>query len=215
MPENEINFEDDKKHLLQPNEKIVWEGKPKKTAFVLEKVMVMIPLSLIWLFFDSCFITTYVVNGVTFEEFEMEMFFRIFFMFHTLLVVIWLSSIYSAKRNWKNTKYYITDERVIIRFHTEHIIENYQEVYFRNIKSVRLHEGIIDKMLGLKDIYFDLTYYKIPTSAKFLYMDDYENVYQRVQKVVLDIQTDIEYPNALRPDSNPGHNTKYNPIDGE
>ena len=34
-------------------------------------------------------------------------------------------------------------------------------------------------------------------------------IYPRLQKIVLDIQTDIEYPNALRPDENPGYNTKY------
>ena len=29
----------------------------------------------------------------------------------------------------------------------------------------------------------------------------------------LDIQTDISYPNAMRPDNNPGYNTKYDPKD--
>ena len=38
---------------------------------------------------------------------------------------------------------------------------------------------------------------------------DFMKVYKLVQKTVLDVQTDIEYPNAYRPDSNPGYNTRY------
>lgn len=41
---------------------------------------------------------------------------------------------------------------------------------------------------------------------------DVENpyeIYGKLQNIVLDIQTDIEFPNAYRPDENPGYNTKY------
>ena len=40
---------------------------------------------------------------------------------------------------------------------------------------------------------------------------DAREVYRRVQKVILDMQTDIEYPNAYRPQENPGNQTQYRP----
>ena len=43
----------------------------------------------------------------------------------------------------------------------------------------------------------------------FLDIENPQEIYSRLQKIVLDIQTDIEFPNALRPDENPGYNTKY------
>ena len=41
---------------------------------------------------------------------------------------------------------------------------------------------------------------------------DIENpyeIYPKLQKIVLDIQADIEFPNAYRPSENPGYNTEY------
>jgi len=41
-----------------------------------------------------------------------------------------------------------------------------------------------------------------------------ENVYEvfkQVKKVMVDIKTDYNYPNAKRPPTNPGYNTKYEP----
>ena len=46
-------------------------------------------------------------------------------------------------------------------------------------------------------------------SLAFLDVDNSKEVYLKIQKIVMDIQTDIEYPNALRPEENPGYKTKY------
>ena len=35
-------------------------------------------------------------------------------------------------------------------------------------------------------------------------------VFKNVKQVSVDIKTDYNYPNALRPDNNPGYNAKYN-----
>ena len=50
-------------------------------------------------------------------------------------------------------------------------------------------------------------------TQKFVFedLDDAQDVYRRVQKVILDIQTDMEFPNAYRPGENPGYNTQYRP----
>ena len=50
-----------------------------------------------------------------------------------------------------------------------------------------------------------------PELPAFEDLEDPQDVYRMVQQVVLDIQTDIEYPNAYRPAENPGYNTNYRP----
>ena len=74
-----------------------------------------------------------------------------------------------------------------------------------------MHVGIIDKLLGVADINFELggTSNTATTSASFLDIENYMEIYPRLQKIVLDIQTDMEYPNAYRPAENPGYNKKY------
>ena len=207
--ENILNYEDNGKSPVMNGEKVIWEGKPKKSAFIMNKIMTMAPIAILWLLFDGFFIATLIATG----SFKSMMFFIIpFFAFHLAPVWIWISHIVTANRKWKNTKYYITDKRIIIQ--NGFIAENYQTIYYKDIKNVRLHVGIIDKLLGVGDVYLDMGHYGEGVSMTgFIDIENYNEVYQMTQKVVLDIQTDIEYPNALRPESNPGYNTEYNPID--
>lgn len=211
-----FNYNEGNNPIL-PGEKVIWEGKPKKSAFIINKVIIMAPFAILWLMFDSIFIGAFIGSGAMEEAPAGVFLFLIpFFLFHLMPVWIWLANILTANRKWKNTKYYITDKRIIIQ--NGFIAENYQTIYYKDIKNVRLHIGIIDKMLGVGDVYFDTGYTGAGTATRvmgtaFLDIENYQEIYQKAQKVVLDIQTDIEYPNALRPESNPGYNTEYNPID--
>lgn len=77
-----------------------------------------------------------------------------------------------------------------------------------------MRRGVIDQLLKVGDIYLDLgnrTSSKGNQNINFTFLDieNPEEIYNKLQKVVLDIQTDIEYPNALRPDENSGYKTKY------
>jgi hypothetical protein len=36
-------------------------------------------------------------------------------------------------------------------------------------------------------------------------------VFKQLKKVTVDIKTDLNFPNALRPETNPGYRTKYAP----
>ena len=137
----------------------------------------------------------------------------IFFAFHLLPVWIWLGNIITASKKWKNTKYYVTDKRIIIQ--TGIIGASYDTIYYKDIKNVSLKIGVIDKLLKVGDIYIDTGNTTLTNSGtKKLYMTilDIEkpyDVYTRLQKIVLDIQSDMEFPNAYRPSENPGYKTKY------
>ena len=190
-----------------PGENILLELKPKKNAFVANKVLAMMPIALLWLGLDSTFIFTAFSGNMG----GMSWFLIPFFALHLMPVWIWLANVLTANRRWKNTFYYVTDRRIIIQ--TGFLDQALQTVYYKDIQDVNLRIGLIDRLLGVGDIYFDTgrdySKGKMHTKA-FLDVENPHEVYSRIQKIVMDIQTDIEFPNAYRPEDNPGYNTKYN-----
>lgn len=207
--EKTTNYQMDLSSPLVEGETLIWSSKPKKTAFIMNKILMMMPIALIWLAFDSFFISLIIKSG----QIKQMLFFVIpFFILHLMPVWIWLGNIITASKKWQNTKYYVTDKRIILQ--SGFVDMNYQTIYYKDIKNVNLRIGLIDKILGVGDIYFDLGSYvsngKNGTiSYAFLDIEKPHEIYPRLQKIVLDIQTDIEYPNALRPNENFGYKTKY------
>ncbi len=192
--------------ILIPGEQILWQGKPKKNAFILNKVLTMLPIAIIWLGFDSMIFGAFSSAG------SMGGILLLFLIFHLMPVWIWLYNALTAAKKWENTMYYVTDRRIIIQ--TGFLDAELQSVYYKEIRDVNLRIGLIDKLLGVGDIYFDLgTYYhngKTRVNRRsFLDIAQPHQVYTRVQKIILDMQADIEFPNAYRPEENPGYNTRY------
>ena len=207
---DKYNYEETLVSPLIEGENILWSSKPKKSAFIINKVLVMMPFALIWLLFDSMFIIPIVKSG---QIKEMLFFIIPFFAFHLLPVWIWIANCLTASKKWKNTKYYVTDKRIIIQ--TGIIGANYETIYYKDIKNVNLRIGLIDIMLGVGDRYIDTgarRSTKNGTRSVKSAILDIENpyeIYPKLQKIVLDIQTDVEFPNAYRPSENSGYNTKY------
>lgn len=193
--------------LLMQDETILWKDKPKKSAFIVNASAKMMPVAIIWLLFDSFFISSFVKNG----GFSQMAFFLVpFFAIHLIPVWIWLSNVLTANKRWKNTEYAVTDKRVIIR--NGLIGYNYQSVYYTDIANVMLEVGTIDSMLKVGDIALLLNAGGAKGgTASILDIKEPQEVYTLLQKTVMDIQADIHYPNALRPDVNPGYNTQYRP----
>lgn len=204
-----IQYEEELPNPLTKDEQVLWSAKPKKSAFLINNILTMLPIALIWLLFDSVFIVTFISGGIIKE---MILPIILFFAFHLMPVWIWLGNILTTNKKWKNTKYYVTDKRIIIQ--TGIIGASYDTIYYKDIKNVTLKIGIVDKILKVGDIYIDTGNAMLSSNGRRICMTilDIENpyeVYGRLQKVVLDIQSDIEFPNAYRPNENPGYNTKY------
>ncbi len=187
---------------LVEGENVIIKTKPKKSAFILNRVFTMMPIALIWLTIDSFFIFN-IMNVETPKA--MLLFFVPFFALHLMPVWIWLGGVITASRRWKNTTYYVTDKRIIIE--NGFIAGNFQTLYYKDISNINLKIGIIDKILGVGDIYFESN---SSMSQAFFDVENVYDIYPTIQKTIMDIQTDIEYPNAYRPEENPGYNTTYN-----
>ncbi|MBQ7935369.1 MAG: PH domain-containing protein [Clostridia bacterium] len=203
---------------LVPGETLIWSAKPKRNAFIINRTITMLPIAIVWLFFDLGIMGS-ALNG------ETGFFMIPFFLLHLMPVWIWLWNAFTANRQWQNTVYYVTDRRIIIQGGA--INADLQTIYYKDIRNVNLQIGLIDKFLGVGDLHFDLGFqtYTDPTvnrrgiqinmnqSPKYAFLDieNPHEVYPIIQKTVMDIQSDLEYPNAYRPAENPGYNTQYRP----
>lgn len=198
----EINT-DKIENFLKEGEEIIWQDKPKKSAFILSKILSMLPIALIWLAFDGFFIFMLARSGAVHS---MPTFFIVFlvvfFIFHLTPVWVWLSNIFTAWAQHKNVEYALTNKRIIVK---SGIIVDIKNIYYSEIESVNLRVGLVDKILKAGDIY-------IKSTNAATVLSDIANPYliaNKLQQIVNDIKTDISFPNALRPNENKGYNTKY------
>ena len=79
-------------------------------------------------------------------------------------------------------------------------IFNYYE-----INSLDVKVGIFDRMFKVGDLY-------IKSNSQSAIIEDIKAPYAystKIQKIILDLKTDMNYPNDLRPDENHGYKTKY------
>lgn len=194
-------------NLLTNGENVIWNGKPKRFAFIFNKCAVMFPIAVLWILFDSFFIYMMSRSGAfsALSSPLLVLFFVAFFAIHLFPVWTWVYSLLTAGKRWQNTEYVLTDKRIIVI--TGFVNLNVDSVFYTDVHNVSLRYSLFDKMLGVGDIYFEL-----PNSSRsFLDLTDPEDIYTTAQKIVMDIQTDIHYPNQLRPDNNPGYTTSYLP----
>ena len=190
--------------IIDDGEKILWRGKPKKSAYVLNAFLKMLPIAIIWLAFDGAFIALLLTQmGWEMIPAPMKAFIFVFFAFHLVPVWIWIANVVTANRQHKNLKYAFTNRRIIVRSGIIGI--DFKNVFYTDVEAVNLKVGIVDKMLKVGDIY-------INSKAGATVLFDIDNPYfimGRLQKIVTDIKTDTLFPNNLRPDENDGYKTDY------
>ena len=186
----------------EKDEKILWEGKPDKRSFVLGRILSMMPIALIWLAFDGFAIAMIVTHAIGLPWF-VYLFFCVFFALHLTPVWIWIANIVSAFKRLKNTEYAFTDKRIIVK---TGFFAKFDTIYYSDVASVNLHVGLIDKIFKVGDVVIRTT------SGNSHMVEDINNPYfiiERLQKITLDIKTDMQFPNDLRPEENHGYNTRY------
>ncbi|MBO7274156.1 MAG: PH domain-containing protein, partial [Clostridia bacterium] len=180
----------------------------KKSAFIATKSTTMLPIAIVWLCFDLGFI------GSLFADGEGAFFLIPFFLLHMMPVWIWLANVITAGRRYTNTGYYVTNRRIVIQH--GFLAINEVSLFYKDLQNVQTRIGFVDKIFHVGDICFDSGVRYDSRGNKqnefvFEELEDVQEVYARIQKIILDMQTDIEYPNDLRPKNNSGYNTQYRP----
>ncbi len=193
--------------MLTEQETLLWMGRPKKNAFIINSATKMMPFALLWLAIDGGIIAMMFSGGMG-QLGPMKFFLIGFFALHLLPVWIWIYNVVTAASKWKNTSYAVTDKRILIR--TGLVGYEYMNIYYKEISDVHLHVGLIDKMLGVGDIVISCSGFgNKGGSSTIVDIPDVVNVFNMLQRAISDIQADIEYPNVFRPENNPGYNTTY------
>lgn len=211
----------DLQFMVGSNETILWHGKPDKKCFVLESIFnPMLPFALIWAALDLCVIGGMVFSGPTGS---MAMFLIPFMLLHLMPVWIYLGGVLLCIKKYKNTEYIITDKGIYISGGT--FSYTYEMKPFTDLSHINLHRGIFDQMLGVGDVVTVCAHdsYSSRSSSRntghthgnFAICDipDYQKVFKMIKDLQTDIYADTMYPNDLRPNTNHGYRTRYTNAD--
>lgn len=111
-----------------------------------------------------------------------------------------------------NTCYAFSNKRILLR-------TGFWGIDFKSIDFDRLQEtdvtvNPIENLLGvgsLKMFSGGMTAKGAPTFNFFIGIEKPYEVYKQLKTVTVDVKTDWNYPNALRPSENKGYKTDYTP----
>ena len=219
--------------MVGKNESILWSGKPMKKCFILESIFnPLLPFALIWLLFDGFFIFM-IVHGTAQSSHPTTAAipFVAFFALHLMPVWIYLGGILLAGLRYKNAAFLITDKGIYISSGVFAL--NFNHKPFMEISRVNLHQGVIDRWLGVGDVVISaagsldgapkfvqdlasgLPREQLNVTLSIYDIPDYQHVYSLVKELQQNIYSDVQYPNDLRPKENHGYNTKYIPPENE
>lgn len=189
--------------ILEKDEKILQRLKPNAKVIRLEAIFKGMPLALLWFSIDAIFIVTMFTTGAVEEAPWMIAFMIGFFALHLLPVWLYIANLIKNLAGYKNIEYVFTDKRIIIRSGLVGI--DFKSIYYTSLESVNLKVGLFDRLFKVGDIY-------LKANTQTAVLEDIENPYvylSKLQKIALDIKSDIYYPNDLRPSENHGYQTEY------
>ncbi len=194
--------------FLEPDEKIVWNGSPVSSVFIASSIPIMI-FGLIFLAMSSVFAVMALLT-IILAPFGL--------LFVLIGLVITLAPLWQYI-SLRNIEYAITTKRIIV---TGGIIgKDVKVVDFDKIQNSSVEVGLFDKLLGMdtgtiRIFSGETVRTKNGTSSISLGLHAIPNpyeVFKQLKQVSFDVKTDIEYPNQMRPQNNPGYKTEYMPED--
>jgi membrane protein YdbS with pleckstrin-like domain len=190
------------------DEAILWIGQPVFIPFLAQGLPFLI-IGLAWGAFDWMFISVILSGGVG----GMAPFMMIFMLFH--LFPFWGSILNMLRLMlvFRNTHYAITTKRVMMRSGFFGI--DVKIVDFDKIQNLEVNVGPLEKLYNVGSIRIfsgEVSHTKNglrSLSDTFKAIQEPYAVFKQLKQVSMDIRSDLNYPNQLRPDENPGYNTTY------
>ena len=136
--------------VLRAGEVILWQEEPIKKGYVLGK-MRLLPYAAVWLFFDIFALIVLIAGGMAFSSFGM---FLIFSIFHLIPVWVCLFQFLKALSEVNGIEYYITNQRIFKLVGKENKKRIKETIFIKDLESVMLKNGIINKLFGTNDLVF-------------------------------------------------------------
>jgi len=192
--------------VLNTNEAVLWEGKPKFLPFLFGGAIVSL-FGLIFLFVGA---------GVAYQGIKSgNIFFLLMPHFWIGFILVFGVPIYRALV-FSRTYYAITDKRALIQ--TGLIGRDFQMIDFDQIANAEVNVGIFDILfrqgsgsilISTAGTFIQGKHGPMPKPYALCNIPNPYEVFKFFKKVSHDVKTDISYPNKYRPSTNPGYNTKY------
>jgi len=193
------------------DESILWTGQPEFVPFLLKGVPFLI-FGLLWGAFDMFFIMNLFGFGAPSG----------FLSFMGIFMLIHLFPFYGSILNMirlvlvhKNTRYAYTNKRLMLRSGFFGI--DFKAIDYDRIINIEVNVNPIEKLFDVGSIrIFTGEVQRTENGSRSIFSeftaihDPYE-VFKKIKQVSVDIKTDWNYPNQLRPEDNPGYKTKYKP----
>ena len=195
--------------VIDKDESILLQIKPNKKAYCINELSYTGSFLLVWI---------PLVIGVA-------VLFRLAFRISFTAIIItssialiplwcWFYEIFTVTRKWRNQEIYLTNKRIIVQ--SGRFDLSFDSIYYSEIHKIDMTIKYFDSLFNSGRILIYMNEVKpstIPHMEALWGIENPEETYKKMQKIIFDIQADIEYPNELRPTYNPGylHSQKEQP----
>jgi membrane protein YdbS with pleckstrin-like domain len=193
--------------IKDDDEIIQWTGKPVFVPYLLTNIWTMAFLllffggNLIWLILDPTYGTKndgsphYALWGVSIVSTG-----------YSLLFII------NSVLSFGNTAYAYSTKRIMIR--TGFIGTDFKTIDYDKIVQSEVNVNMIERVYNVGSVRFSAG--DKDSKGNFVYdrfisIENPYEIFKLIKKTTVDIKTDFNYPNAMRPSENPGYNTQYKP----
>jgi hypothetical protein len=187
------------------DEEILWIGKPKFIPYIFSGLGNGL--------FTLAFGIGWVLINLTVMPADESGSFKYFWVFGLVPLAQGLYVFLNRLASFSNTAYGYSNKRVMMR--TGFIGTDFKTIDYDKISDIEVTVNVIERIYNVGSVRFfsGRTQTDENNTTKlydvwFAIEKPYE-VFKLVKQTMVDIKTDYNYPNALRPETNPGYNTKY------
>ena len=191
--------------VLDRDERVIWTGRPTPIPFFLSGVPFLI-LGLCWGAFDYFGFIRHMGEG---RGLELG-FAAPFFLLHLMPFWLGIGNMFRLLLVFGNTFYAFTNKRLMLR--TGFWGTDFKSIDYDRIQELDVTVNPIENLLGVGSIRVFTGQTNSNGAAhyhRFVGIADPYAIYKRIKEVSVDVKTDWNYPNAIRPDTNPGYKTNY------
>lgn len=189
------------------DEEILWTGKPKFIPYIFSGLgsgLFTLAFGIVWVLVNYNIKPDNVESGSGWNY---------FWLFGLIPLLQGLYVLLNRLLSFSNTAYGFSNKRVMMR--TGYIGTDFKTIDYDKISDIEVTVNIVERMYNVGSIRFfsGRTQTNEGNTTK-LYdvwsaIENPYDVFKMVKQTSVDIKTDFNYPNALRPETNPGYKTKY------
>lgn len=191
--------------IKDDDEEILWTGKPVLTPYILGGLgagLFTIAFGIIWILTSK--------YGNFEEGSEPNAWFWLFGLIPLLQgAYVFFNKLFS----FPNTAYAYSNKRVMMR--TGFIGTDFKTIDYDKISDIEVNVNVIERIFNVGTVRFFSGRTQTDEGNttklydKWISIKDPYDVFKLVKQTTVDIKTDFNYPNAIRPETNPGYKTKY------